>query len=198
MKKYNYVLLGVAISYTIIAIIQWRMPTPLNASIYITLSFLSLNVSIFETIKAITNKIYSLSDRCICFIDSQITLREEKIKMLDLCHGSEEKKEELELEITTLEKEKKDRQLYKRVATVKKVEQWLTAFEIVFCTCLVILSQLKVIPYDNKKTKMINCSSLFSFAFLFISLVVSNIEVDESEWSEKHWIESASKNTVNN
>ncbi len=189
MKKYNYVLLGVAISYAIIAIIQWKMPTPLSASIYITISFLSLEISFFEISKSTVNKILISEEQRIWIIDNELSKINNAITVLNNCNGLGKEIKDLENQKSALEKEKEDRSIEKRNKFLKKVESFLTAFEIIFCTIQVIISPLKVIPYDSFSTKMINCLSIISFAFLFFSLFVSNMGFDFSAWKEKLDIE---------
>ncbi len=52
LNKSNYILLGVAISYILIAIIQINIDGLLPASVYVTVAFVSLEFTTFEMLKS--------------------------------------------------------------------------------------------------------------------------------------------------
>ena len=71
MKNSNFILLGVAVAYIVIAIIQGSADGTLSANIYVTVAFLSLELTILEAIKSITNLLsnniimqYSINENC--------------------------------------------------------------------------------------------------------------------------------------
>ena len=51
MNKNNYILLGLAISYVLVTLIQIRIDGFLPASLYVTVAFVSLEITILEMFK---------------------------------------------------------------------------------------------------------------------------------------------------
>ena len=194
MKKYNFVLLGIAISYVIVAVIQLIIPTPLSASVYITISFLSLEISIFELIKSIIEKLNNLEKQRDWIIENELSRVSRAISVFESSGGLEKEIEELNIQKSKLEKAKKNTKIKDQNIKMKKVKGILTAFEIVFCTIQVIITPLKVIPYDSFSTKVLNCLSIVSFAFLFFSLFVLNMGNIFPEIKEKLDIEESVSN----
>ena len=83
MNKSNYILLGVAISYISIAIIQIRVDGLLPASLYVTVAFVSLEFTAFEMLKSMINSSIHSLQRINMIAKSRTDFIERSIKTYD-------------------------------------------------------------------------------------------------------------------
>ena len=58
MNKGNYLFLGIGISYIVVAIIQATLPGVLSVNLYVTVAFISLELTLFELIKSVAQLFY--------------------------------------------------------------------------------------------------------------------------------------------
>lgn len=177
MVNGNIFILGISISYFAVAIIQAIVPGTLSAALYVTVSFVSLELSILELIKICINSLirnYRIRKqitagncaqlhRTIINIEKYKTLYDVvSILRLEL-KESAHKHQEL----------KKDR-IYKRLEQVCSI---ISSVQIILCVLQIVITPLKLIPYDLLTTKVINVCSLMSLAIVFFSYYISS-------WSE--------------
>ena len=177
MVNGNIFILGISISYFAVAIIQAIVPGTLSAALYVTVSFVSLELSILELIKICINSLirnYRIRKqitagncaqlhRTIINIEKYKTLYDVvSILRLEL-KESAHKHQEL----------KKDR-IYKRLEQVCSI---ISSVQIILCVLQIVITPLKLIPYDLLTTKVINVCSLMSLAIVFFSYCISS-------WSE--------------
>lgn len=177
MVNGNIFILGISISYFAVAIIQAIVPGTLSAALYVTVSFVSLELSILELIKICINSLirnYRIRKqitagncaqlhRTIINIETYQTLYDVvSILRLEL-KESAHKHQEL----------KKDR-IYKRLEQVCPI---ISSVQIILCVLQIVITPLKLIPYDLLTTKVINVCSLMSLAIVFFSYYISS-------WSE--------------
>lgn len=183
MNKSNYLFLGIGISYIVIAIIQACVPGVLGANIYVTVAFVSFELTLLELIKSTTNICFSNIKRYEKTVDDYIGLLQRNITVFKpySLFDNDTKMFEDKLQ-TVLGSNKKDK--YKKIYYfLKKTVSCLTVFQIVFCSIQIIVSPLKIIPYDLITTKTINVLSLLSLAFMFVSYFIVNasISIDKEE-----------------
>lgn len=187
LNKSNYILLGMAISYILIAIIQIRIDGLLPATLYVTVAFVSLEFTIFEMQKStIGFLIYSLKmintigklqtefiDRSIKTYDKFNVLRNET-KLL---------KNELEMlpDNDSLVKNNKKIEYWEKILSI------ISCVQVTICTIQIMITPLKLIPYNNLTNELINVITLISFAFMFLSYFLSSIKAEQKNYQEERW-----------
>ena len=82
MSSGNVLYLGIAASYFAIAIIQWRAPGLLPTSLYESVAFVSLNITIMELIKTIFQYMKAIYVRQIEVTQDEIELCNKHIEVL--------------------------------------------------------------------------------------------------------------------
>lgn len=177
MVNGNIFILGISISYFAVAIIQAIVPGTLSAALYVTVSFVSLELSILELIKICINSLirnYRIRKQITAGNCAQLhrtIINIEKYKTLyDVAS-------ELRLELkesTHKHPELKKDRIYKRLEQVCPI---ISSVQIILCVLQIVITPLKLIPYDLLTTKVINVCSLMSLAIVFFSYYISS-------WSE--------------
>ena len=177
MVNGNIFILGISISYFAVAIIQAIVPGTLSAALYVTVSFVSLELSILELIKICINSLirtYRILKQITagnCAKLHKTIINIEKYKTLyDVVSAL---RLELKESAHKHQELKKDR-IYKRLEQVCPI---ISSVQIILCVLQIIITPLKLIPYDLLTTKVINVCSLMSLAVVFFSYYISS-------WSE--------------
>lgn len=181
MSKGNYFFLGIAISYFIVAIIQWNIPGALSATVFVTVAFISLELTISETFKIIL-------DGSLNNYKSMINVAKERLLEIENILQIIKKYPSLKEDFNKLQDEKayitdiiKIKGQSKTVSIIEKSYSLLFALQIVICTIQIIITPLKLIPYDIITTKTINIVTLLTFSIMFLSYFISNIGKDSDE-----------------
>lgn len=181
MNKGNYFFLGIGISYLIVAIIQMIVPKALSAVVFVTVAFISLELTMLEFLKTLSEILLKINRDMICIAKER---RSEIKSILSII----EKNSKLEEEIRKLKEEEvymtdliKKQEQSKTVSFVKKINSLLFALQIIMCMVQIIVIPLKIIPYDAITTKMINIVTLITFSIMFFSYFVSNKMNDKYE-----------------
>lgn len=181
MSKGNYFFLGIAISYFIVAIIQWNIPGALSATVFVTVAFISLELTISETFKIIL-------DGWLNNYKSIINVAKERLLEIENILPIIKKYPSLKEDVNKLQDEKayitdiiQTKEQSKTVSFIEKAYSLLFALQIVICTIQIIITPLKLIPYDIITTKTINIVTLLTFSIMFLSYFISNIGKDSDE-----------------
>ena len=181
MSKGNYFFLGIAISYLVVAIIQLNIPGVISASVFATVAFVSLELTILETIKIIANNFVKTNK-------AMIKVAEERCLEIENILSIIKKYPVLEEDVHKLQDEKaymtdiiKTKERSKMLRFTEKIYSRLFALQIVVCIVQITITPLKIIPYDIITTKTINILTLITFAFMFFTYFVSNFENDRYE-----------------
>lgn len=181
MSKGIYFFLGIAISYFIVAIIQWNIPGALSATVFVTVAFISLELTISETFKIIL-------DGWLNNYKSMINVAKERLLEIENILPIIKKYPSLKEDVNKLQDEKayitdiiQTKEQSKTVSIIEKSYSLLFALQIVICTIQIIITPLKLIPYDIITTKTINIVTLLTFSFMFLSYFISNIGKDSDE-----------------
>lgn len=177
MVNGNIFILGISISYFAVAIIQATVPGSLSATLYVTVSFVSLELSFLELIKICINSLitsHSIRKQITAGNCAQLHRTIINIEKYEtLCDVVSELRLELKESTHKHQELKKDR-IYKRLERVYPI---ISSVQIIFCVLQIIITPLKLIPYDLLTTKVINVCSLMSLAVVFFSYYISS-------WSE--------------
>ena len=176
MNKNNYILLGMAISYFIIAVIQMRIDGLLPASLYVTVAFASLDFSIMEMIKNLGIYLLRKTNELIEMNKSYSYLFERSIKTYSKFTVLDEDIKEYENAMISLQNDdKKFNKYIKRAKFLYQIISIVSCAQIIICTIHIIITPLKAIPYDKMTTETINTLTLISFAMMFLSFFFSSI-----------------------
>lgn len=181
MNKGNYFFLGIGISYLIVAIIQMIVPGALSAVVFVTVAFISLELTMLEFFKILSENLLKINREMICTAKERCFEIESILSII-------EKNSKLEEDVRKLKEEEaymtdliKKQEQSKTVTFVKKIRSLLFALQIIMCMVQIIVTPLKIIPYDTITTKMINILTLITFSIMFFSYFVSNKMNDKYE-----------------
>lgn len=189
MKNSKYIFLGIGVSYIVVAIMQVTAKGPLSAALYFTVAFIALELTLLELIKSVLKRILdniasmemikseyiALLRRNICAFEKHPSLQ----KDIDAFNS----KLDEQLSDTKLQKQKK------HAIRLSKFINILSVCQIVFCCVQIIITPLKLIPYDLITTKTINVLTLLSFALVFLSYFLLTFDDDKKQRLEQIKIE---------
>lgn len=173
-RKGNYFLLSLFAVYMIIAIIQFAEKSLLPAWLYVSISFVTVNVTICETLKSIMIGTIKLSKNTIATENRFINNLN---KMAKVCSKFDKLNLERDSLINLLNEISKTDTCDKATKKIKRAEKILHFFEfleVFLCTAIILITPLRVIPYDIFTTKMISAMSLFSFSLIFFSIYIND------------------------
>lgn len=174
MNKGNYLYLGIAASFFLIAIIQWTIPDMLPISLYVSIAWVSLEVAIMELLKTslkymqalrahqikVTQDELDLCNRHICVLGKFESLKNEIEQHTSFCQLLIERAEKLN-----------------RSKSTSRLEIAINAISIaqtVLACIMVAITSLKSIPNDLANNKAIGILSLAAFSFLIFSYFLKN------------------------
>lgn len=75
----------------------------------------------------------------------------------------------------------------------RKIKYWekilsiISCVQVTICTIQIMITPLKLIPYDNLTNELINAITLISFAFMFLSYFLSSIKDNQKNYQEERW-----------
>ena len=174
MSSGNVLYLGIAASYFAIAIIQWRVPDLLPASLYVSVAFVSLNLTIMELIKTIFQYMKAIHVRQIELTQDELTLCSKHIEVLSKFAQLKGETDKYAEYLSSLEITKKKLHEDKTIQRFERVISSLSDFQVVFSCIIVAMTSLKIIPNDLASNKLIGVLSLTSFAFFAFSFYMRN------------------------
>lgn len=181
MSKGNYLFLGIAISYLVVATIQFSVPGVISASVFVTVAFVSLELTILETVKIISNNFVKTNKVMVKVAEERCLEIENILSIIKKYSVLEEDTNKLQDEKAYLKDIIKTNSQSRKIIFIEKATSLLSAFQIVFSIIQIIVTPLKIIPYDIFTTKTINIVTLLAFSMMFFSLFVSNVENDRYE-----------------
>ena len=187
MNKSNYILLGVAISYILIAIIQIRVDGLLPASLYVTVAFVSLEFTAFEMLKSMINSSIHSLQRINMITKSRTDFIERNIKIYDRFNILNNELAWLKDELKMLPNNDDLLKNHRKISRCKKILFIISCIQVIVCTIQIMITPLKFIPYDKLTNEVINVVTLISFAFMFLSYFFSNLWDGNDDFQEERW-----------
>ncbi len=182
MKSKEYLYIGIIIFFMVLAIIQWSIPEMLPMSLYMNIAWLSLELTILEMFKATVNTYKQSIQRLLTFIRLEIDKCDWFIETFKNCVEMKkeyEEKIEFKKELSTqLEKYKKRN----RVVFLDRMLNIVTLIQVILCFVQFALMIVKKIPNNMYSNRTLGVISLFSFAFLLVSIFLSHLSEDESKY----------------
>lgn len=181
MSKGNYFILGIAISYLIVAFIQFINSQTLGAAVYITVSFVSFEFATIELIKSLINMIKENLNIGEKIINDEYERLKSTIASAEKFESLQNETLRCKSELENLEKiSTKFKNKNKRYIEIsQKLYSVLSALQIIICMVQIIITPLKLIPYDLLTNKTINVISLISFAMVFFSYFIINMNEEK-------------------
>lgn len=174
-SKGNYCFLGVAIAYFIIAGLQWHAEGLLPEWLYVMIAFASLSISAFEALK-VTVKCYECS--CIKYIEIKEHYNMQAQKHIKIFKTYKSlSKENYEYESLLIsDKDRESIKKYKKnVDFANQLLEIISCLEIIFVTVMILITPLKIVPYDLITTKTINVVTIIAFGVVFLTGFINNI-----------------------
>lgn len=184
INKGNYCFLGVSVAYIICACIQWRIEGVLPAWLYLLIAFTSLTISIFELIKDLIEGLIWFSNSYINLRKHADSLAQKHIQLYSHNPSLEPEMQEFQRMLIDEDGRRSIKQNTKRIQTANKLQNIVSCIEIVFVTIMIIMSPLKVIPYDAVTMKCINVVTIFTFGVMFLSLFFKNMIEEEKAYTK--------------
>ncbi len=181
MSRGNYFILGIAISYLIVAVIQFINPQTLGAAVYVTVSFVSFEFATIELIKSLINMIKENLNIGEKIINDEYERLKSTIASTEKYESLQNETLRCKSELENLEKiSTKFKNKNKRYIEIsQKLYSVLSALQIIICMVQIIIIPLKLIPYDSLTNKTINVISLISFAMVFFSYFIINMNEEK-------------------
>lgn len=183
-RQTNYLYLALSVVYVIITIIQSYADGMLPAWLYVSVAMVTVEISIFETMKMTIAAITKVHNMRLKMINHYQRSMVRHIYLLGKFQCTEDEKLECQ---KILENDKSSREKPKQVNYAKlsdKIISIIDFVEIFVCVGIILITPLKVIPYDLITNKFISAMSLLSFAMMFFTLYVGTIEKSDDIWQE--------------
>lgn len=187
MSKGNYFFLGIAISYLIVAIVQFNIDGVLNASVFVTVAFVSFELTVLEAIKIASDNFVKANKSMIKVAKERCLEIENILSIIEKCPVLEEETHKLQNEKTYMIDIIKTKEQSKIIRFLKNLYSKLLALQIVICMVQIIVTPLKIIPYDIITTRTLNIVTLFTFSVMFFSYFLSSIGNDIDERMKIKW-----------
>ena len=193
--KNKTIYLGIAAAYVTLAIVQITRKDLLPLSLYSTVAFVSLELTLLELLKTIAHYIELIHLRRITSRENAIKIYKEYSDAFSRFQGLEKEVEENEKVIDRISNELLNLKKRISIKILRGTVKWLTIFQIIFCCVQVALSLTHTIPYDLSNEKTTNAVSLVSFAALIASYYFNGLcEETLAAFDEKmHGIEVMNK-----
>lgn len=172
--KGNNLILGLAVSYIIIAIIEIVTPGNLGASVYVTVAFVSLELSALELLKTIIESIEKYLNSRKKLIDGKVIQLQNTIEIIKNYDNLHEKAKECENELEKLKEAVTKNNKYNYIRLFNNIYSVTAVIQSIVCVIQIMITPLKIIPYDALTNNVINICGLVSFAMLFFSCYVTN------------------------
>lgn len=167
MNKTIY--LGIAAAYATLAIVQITRKDLLPSSLYTTVAFVSLELTVLEMLKTVAQLIETFHVKKITSRENAIKILKEYLNTFSRFQGLDAEIEENEKAIEKFSSEIKNLNKCISIKILHGTVKWLTIFQIIFCCVQVALSLTKAIPDTLSNERINNVVSLISFAALIAS-----------------------------
>lgn len=187
MKESNYILFGVAVSYFLIAIIQMKMDGLLPASLYVTVAFVSLEFTVFEMFKSVIDCLVHNLQKTDIKVKSRKEFIKKSIKIYDRFNILKSESKKLEDELIMLSYNENLTRNNGKIKRLKGLFFVMSCIQTIVCTMQIMITPLKLIPYDKLTNKVINIVTLVSFACMFLSCFFSNLWNEHNDFQEERW-----------
>lgn len=187
MSKGNYFFLGIAISYLIVTIVQFNIDGVINASVFVTVAFVSFELTVLEAIKMASDNFVKANKSMIKVAKERCLEIENILSIIEKCPVLEEETHKLQNEKTYMIDIIKTKEQSKIIRFLKNLYSKLLALQIVICMVQIIVTPLKIIPYDIITTRTLNIVTLFTFSVMFFSYFLSSIGNDIDERMKIKW-----------
>ena len=167
--KSKTIYLGIAAAYVTLAIVQITRKDLLPSSLYTTVAFISLELTLLELLKTIAHYFEIFHLRRITSRENAIKIYKEYSDTFSRFQGLEREVEENEKAIKRISSELMDLKKCISIKILHGTVKWLTIFQIIFCCVQVALSLTHTIPNELFNERITNAVSLVSFAALISS-----------------------------
>ena len=188
-KQSNYLALALFIVYAIITIIQISLDELLSAWLYFSIAFVTIDITLFEAIKNITLKLISYFES---YIQMNMSFQDSffrHINIYDKFPQLNDEKQELKHGLDILQNKINIQKVNVKIKRLRCLLKILDFIQILCCACIILLTPIKIIPYDTATNKLIAVLSLVSFSFTFFTIYLNSMDNYNSK-SEKYLITS--------
>ena len=173
MNRTDYLYIGIVVSFISLALIQFTIPDMLPASLYISIAWISIELTLIELMKTIMNHIIINRKRIQNYSQSELELRNRLSNLLKDNYELKDLYEENHKFIQSITNKLNEYSNSQMTATLNRIIILLSIIQTIVCSVQFSLMLVKKIPttiYTNKTTSVL---SLLSFAFLLLSLFIT-------------------------
>lgn len=176
--KGKHFYLGIAICYFIVAIIQFQMPGTLNANLYVTIAFVSLELSLLQILKSLVQTLKRNISEKHRLIKNYSDILKRNIKLFEPYKSLDGYTQLFRSKLKDIPEQDNHEAMINKL---DKLDFALTFFQLVFCTIQMIIMPLKIIPFDALTNKTINVLTIITFAFMFLSYYFTSDEKERRD-----------------
>lgn len=173
MNRTDYLYIGIVVSFISLALIQFTIPDMLPASLYISIAWISIELTLIELMKTIMNHIIINRRRIQNYSQSELELRNRLSNLLKDNYELKDLYEENHKFIQSITNKLNEYSNSKMTATLNRIIILLSIIQTIVCSVQFSLMLVKKIPTTIYTNKIISVLSLLSFAFLLLSLFIT-------------------------
>ena len=173
MNRTDYLYIGIVVYFISLALIQFTIPDMLPASLYISIAWISIELTLIELMKTIMNHIIINRRRIQNYSQSELELRNRLSNLLKDNYELKDLYEENHKFIQSITNKLNKYSNSKMTATLNRIIILLSIIQTIVCSVQFSLMLVKKIPTTIYTNKIISVLSLLSFAFLLLSLFIT-------------------------
>ncbi len=166
-RRINPFLLGVCVAYVSLGICQLANAHMFTSKLYMTVAIVSLNLSMVELLKALTKRLEDLTNR--------------RNIILKKCNNGKQS--------INRRSQRKSRSLDRQNAIIIKAGHIAVYFGYAISVYFMIRTPFKAIPDTERTNIVIGATTLFTFALMFISMIIN----EAIDYYDKEYEDSAKK-----
>lgn len=185
-KQTNYLILALSIIYAIITGIQISINELLPAWLYISIAFVTIDITLFESVKNIASKLIRSYERRAQINASFSNNYLRQINIYDKFPQLNEEKQELQYELDMIQNRINIQKINIKIKRLRYFLNALDFIQMLCCACIILITPLKTSSYDAVTNKTIAVLSLISLSTTFLTLYFNNINNDIDDKVENY------------
>ncbi len=175
MNRGNILYLGIALSYIVLAVIQWNAKAMLPIKIYYSIAVISNGLTILELIKTLLSNIKKNHNSLYKTTYDELNICDKHMVVFErLGVNIEEIQPYITYKSKLNDRIKRLKIQEKRIQYLAKFIELMSYFQILYACLTITTVSLKHIPDDLRTNKLIGALSLLSFAFIIFDSYIKH------------------------
>ena len=154
------------------------MPGTLNANLYVTIAFVSLELSLLQILKSLVQTLKRNISEKHRLIKNYSDILKRNIKLFEPYKSLDGYTQLFRSKLKDIPEQDNHEAMINKL---DKLDFALTFFHLVLCTIQIIIMPLKIIPFDALTNKTINVLTIITFAFMFLSYYFTSDEKERRD-----------------